>query len=76
MLRAVRENINLSHAVLTSQSIGQLAFLTLCDQALKSMGGKIIVFDDYFLWKDKMHNFLLVNNCLTLISFIVVKNLD
>jgi hypothetical protein len=35
------------------------------------LGGKIliIVFVDYFSWKDERHNFLFVNNCLTLGSF-------
>ena len=41
----------------------QLAFLTLCDQALKSA---IIVFDRNFLWKEERQNFVLVDNCLTL----------
>ena len=37
---------------------------------------KLLFLTIIFLWKDKRHNFLFVNNCLTLSSFIVVKDLD
>ena len=37
---------------------------------------KLLFLTIIFFIKDKMHYFLLVNNYLTLSSFIVVKNLD
>ena len=53
-------------------------FFMLCDPALnlQILSGKIVVFDDYFLSKEKKVKFVLVNNCLTLSSYIVFRNLD
>ena len=57
--------------------VNGLAFLTPCDQALKSVNiwlAKSVFFTIIFRKLDK--KFLLVNNCLTLASFTLVKNLD